>query len=117
MRLMASLTEAEMKQASAKTCAEVVDAADRAIEREARRIMRARREAERLRLTEDERYCHPQSAALRFRLVTIPEGAFVDPGLYYSFITTDVAENPSGRLHESSINHRVEQLDRRVHPL
>ena len=29
MRLLASLTEAEMKQASAKTCAEVVDAADR----------------------------------------------------------------------------------------
>jgi hypothetical protein len=44
-----------MKQASAKTCAEVVDAADRAIEREARRIIRARREAERLRLTDDER--------------------------------------------------------------
>ena len=55
MRLLASLTEAEMKQASAKTCAEVVDAADRAIEREARRIIRARREAERLRLTDDER--------------------------------------------------------------
>jgi hypothetical protein len=36
MRLLASLTEAEMKQASAKTCAEVVDAADRAAEREAR---------------------------------------------------------------------------------
>jgi hypothetical protein len=54
-RLLASLTEAEMKQASAKTCAEVVDAADRAIEREARRIIRARREAERLRLTDDER--------------------------------------------------------------
>jgi hypothetical protein len=115
MRLMASLTEAEMKQASAKTCAEVVDAADRAVEREARRIMRARRGAERLRLTEDERYCHPQ--ALRFRLLTIPEGAFVDPGLYYPFITTDVVENPSGPLHESSIKHRVEQLDRRVHPL
>jgi hypothetical protein len=63
MRLMASLTEAEMKRASAKTCAEVVDAADRAVEREARRIMRARREAARLRLTEDERYCHAQSAA------------------------------------------------------
>ena len=46
--LLASLTEAEMKQARAKTCAEVVDAADRAIEREARRIIRARREAERL---------------------------------------------------------------------
>ena len=54
MRLLASLTEAEMKQASAKTCAEVVDAADRAAEREARRIIRARREAERLRLTDDE---------------------------------------------------------------
>ena len=54
MRL-ASLTEAEMKQASAKTCAEVVDAADRAAEREARRILRSRREAERLRLTDDER--------------------------------------------------------------
>ena len=55
MRLLASLTEAEMKQASAKASAEVVDAADRAIEREARRIIRARREAERLRLTDDER--------------------------------------------------------------
>ena len=55
MRLLASLTEAEMKQASAKTGAEVVDAADRAVEREARRIIRARREAERLRLTDDER--------------------------------------------------------------
>ena len=55
MRLLASLTEAEMKQASAKTCAEVVDAADRAAGREARRIIRARREAERLRLTDDER--------------------------------------------------------------
>jgi hypothetical protein len=55
MRLLASLTEPEMKQASAKTCAEVVDAADRAIEREARRIIRARREAERLHLTDDER--------------------------------------------------------------
>jgi hypothetical protein len=55
MRLLASLTEPEMKQASAKTCAEVVDAADRAIEREARRIIRARREAERLGLTDDER--------------------------------------------------------------
>ena len=55
MRLLASLTEAEMKQASAKTCAEVVDAADRAIEREARRIIRARCQAERLRLTDDQR--------------------------------------------------------------
>jgi hypothetical protein len=55
MRLLASLTEAEMEQASAKTCAEVVDAADRAAEREARRIIRARREAERPRLTDDER--------------------------------------------------------------
>ena len=55
MRLLASLTEAEMKQASAKTCAEVVGAADRAAEREARRIIRARREAERLHLTDDER--------------------------------------------------------------
>jgi hypothetical protein len=55
MRLLASLTEAEMKQASAKTCAEVVGAADRAAEREARRIIRARREAERLRLSDDER--------------------------------------------------------------
>jgi hypothetical protein len=55
MRLLASLTEAEMKQASAKTCAEVVDAADRAAEREARRIIRTRREAERLRLTDYER--------------------------------------------------------------
>ena len=54
-RLLASLTEAEMKQASAKTCAEVVDAADKAIEREARRIIRARRQAERLRLTDDQR--------------------------------------------------------------
>jgi hypothetical protein len=53
--LLASLTEAEMKQASAKTGAEVVDAADRAAEREARRIIRARREAERLRLSDDER--------------------------------------------------------------
>jgi hypothetical protein len=43
MRLLASLTEAEMKQASAKTGAEVVDAADRAIEREARRIVEPRR--------------------------------------------------------------------------
>jgi hypothetical protein len=33
----------------------VVGAADRALEREARRIIRARREAERLRLTDDER--------------------------------------------------------------
>ena len=48
MRLLASLTEAEMEQVSAKTRAEVVGAADRAIEREARRIIRARREAERL---------------------------------------------------------------------
>jgi hypothetical protein len=40
--LLASLTEAEMKQANAKTCAEVIDAADRAAEREARRIIRAR---------------------------------------------------------------------------
>jgi len=55
MWLLASLTEVEMKQASAKVGAEVVDAADRAIEREARRIIRARREAERLRLTDDER--------------------------------------------------------------
>jgi hypothetical protein len=53
--LLASLTEAEMKQASAKAGTEVVDAADRAIEREARRIIRARREAERLGLTDDER--------------------------------------------------------------
>ena len=45
--LLASLTEAEMKPASAKAGAEVVDAADRAIEREVRRIIRARREAER----------------------------------------------------------------------
>ena len=44
-RLLASLTEAEMEQISAKTCADVLDAADRAIEREARRIIRARREA------------------------------------------------------------------------
>jgi hypothetical protein len=43
MRLLASLTEAEMKQANAKTGAEVVDAADRAIEREARRIVGPRR--------------------------------------------------------------------------
>ena len=55
MRLLASLTEAEMKQASAKASAEVVGAAKTAIEREARRIIRARREAERLRLTDDER--------------------------------------------------------------
>jgi uncharacterized membrane protein len=55
MQLLASLTESEMKQASAKTSAELVDAADRAIEREARRIIRARRETERLRLTDDER--------------------------------------------------------------
>jgi uncharacterized membrane protein len=55
MRLLASLTEIEMKQARAKTCSEVVGAADRAIEREARRIVRARREAERQRLTDDER--------------------------------------------------------------
>jgi hypothetical protein len=55
MRLLPSLTEAEMNQASAKTSAEVVDAAERAIEREARRIIRARREAERLRLTDEER--------------------------------------------------------------
>ena len=53
--LLASLTEAEMKQASAKAGVEVVGAADRAIEREARRIIRARREAERQRLTDDER--------------------------------------------------------------
>jgi hypothetical protein len=46
--LLASLTEAEMKQASAKAGVEVVGAADRAIEREARRIIRARCEAERL---------------------------------------------------------------------
>jgi hypothetical protein len=46
--LLASLTEAEVKQAGAKAGTEVVDAADRAIEREARRIIRARREAERL---------------------------------------------------------------------
>ena len=44
-----------MKQASAKASAEVVGAAKRAIEREARRIIRARHEAERLRLTDDER--------------------------------------------------------------
>jgi hypothetical protein len=37
-----------MKQASAKAGVEVVGAADRAIEREARRIIRARCEAERL---------------------------------------------------------------------
>ena len=55
MRLLASLTEAEMRQASANAGAEVVAAADRAVEREARRIIRARREAERLRLTDDER--------------------------------------------------------------
>jgi hypothetical protein len=55
MRLLASLTEIEMKQARAKTCSEVVGAADRAIEREARRIVRARREAERQCLTDDER--------------------------------------------------------------
>ena len=47
MRLLASLTEAEMQQASAKAGAEVVGAADRAIEREARRVIRERREAER----------------------------------------------------------------------
>ncbi len=34
---------------------EVVDAADKAIGREARRIIRARREAERLHVTDDER--------------------------------------------------------------
>jgi hypothetical protein len=55
MRLLASLTEAEMKQASAKAGAEVVGAADRAIKHEARRIIRARREVERMRLTDDER--------------------------------------------------------------
>jgi hypothetical protein len=55
MLLLASLTEAEMKQASAKAGAEVVGAADRAIKRGARRIMRARREAERPCLTDDER--------------------------------------------------------------
>jgi hypothetical protein len=44
-----------MKQASAKASAEVVGAAKTAIEGEARRIIRARREAERLRLTDDER--------------------------------------------------------------
>ena len=55
MRLLASLTEIEMKQASAKTGSEVVGAADRAIEREAHRIIRARRDAERLRLTDDVR--------------------------------------------------------------
>jgi hypothetical protein len=44
-KLLAGLTEAEMKQASAETCAEVVDEADKAIERKARRIIRARREA------------------------------------------------------------------------
>jgi hypothetical protein len=55
MRLLASLTEAEMKQASAKTCAEVVDAADRAAEREARRIIRARRDAARQLLNDEER--------------------------------------------------------------
>ena len=53
--LLANLTEAEMKQAGAKAGTEVVDAADRAIEREARRIIRARREAKRLLLTDDER--------------------------------------------------------------
>jgi hypothetical protein len=42
-RLLASLTEAEFRQASAKTSAEVAGAADRAIEREARRIIRVRR--------------------------------------------------------------------------
>jgi hypothetical protein len=41
--LLASLTEAEMKQASAKTCAEALGATKTAIEREARRIIRARR--------------------------------------------------------------------------
>ena len=55
MRLLACLTKAEMKQGSAKTSAEVVDVANRAIEREARRTIRARREAERLRLTDYER--------------------------------------------------------------
>jgi hypothetical protein len=55
MWLLASLTEAEMKQVSVKVGAEVVDAADRAIKREARRIIRARREAERLHLTDDVR--------------------------------------------------------------
>jgi hypothetical protein len=55
MRLLASLTEAEMNPASAKTGAEVVGAANRAIEHEARRIIRGRREAETLRLTDDER--------------------------------------------------------------
>jgi hypothetical protein len=39
----ASLTEEEMKQVSAKSGAEVVDAAKTAAEREARRIIRARR--------------------------------------------------------------------------
>ena len=68
MQLLASLTEAEMKQASAKAGAEVVDAADSAIEREARRIIRARREAERLRLTVDEaRSCKSWSAIFAAR--------------------------------------------------
>jgi hypothetical protein len=55
MGLLASLTEAEMKQASAKAGTEVVGAADRAIKREARRILRARRETKRLHLTDGER--------------------------------------------------------------
>ena len=55
MRRLASLTEAEMKQASVKVGAEVVDAADRAIESEARRILRARREAARQLLNDEER--------------------------------------------------------------
>jgi hypothetical protein len=55
MRLLASLTEAEMRQASAKAGAEVVGAADRAIKREARRIIRARRETARQLLNDEER--------------------------------------------------------------
>jgi uncharacterized membrane protein len=55
MRLLASLTETEMKQASATAGAEAADAADRAVVREARRIIGARREAERQQLTDDER--------------------------------------------------------------
>jgi hypothetical protein len=55
MRLLASLTEAEMKEASVKAGTDAVDAADKAIEREARRIIRARRETARRRLNDEER--------------------------------------------------------------
>jgi hypothetical protein len=54
-RLLASLTEAEMEQATARAGAEVVGAADTAIEREARRVIRARREAARQLLNDEER--------------------------------------------------------------